>query len=210
MDLTDPDRIIALAYAGKRRENLRILFALDQALGSLVSTVREPVLGQLKLAWWRDSLSEGATNPVNREPLLAAVQQLGLARELVGLVNGWEASLGELPLSNDALEAFANGRGGSLFAAAMQLYGVIPDDRSAGAGRTWALADFAFRCSDRETSRRALMLGGDASEAKGLPRPLGILTVLAQSDIARGDAHRWPPGSPRRLLRAFLFGLFGR
>ena len=210
MDLTDPDRILAAAYAGKSRDDLRLLFAFDQALGRLVATAREPVLGQMKLAWWRESLSDEAANAASREPLITAVRQLGMANHLVAMVNGWEAVLGELPLEIEALEAFADGRGASLFAAAMQLYGSKPDDQSTRAGRAWALADFAFHCSDAETSRRALALAGRMIDTKGLPRPLGILAVLAHSDIARGQKRRWPPGSPKRMLRAFAFGVLGR
>ena len=210
MGLTDPDRILAVAYAGKRRDNLRLLLLFDQALGRLVATSREPVLGQMKLAWWRENLSDEAENAVSREPLITAVRQLGMANHLVAMVNGWEAVLGELPLNIEALEAFAEERGASLFAAAMQLYGLKPDDQSARAGRAWALADFAFHCSDAETSRRAVALAGTLIDAKGLPRPLGILTVLAQCDIARHETGRWRPGSPIRILRAFAFGVFGR
>ena len=203
MQISDPDRLLALAYAGKRREKLYVLFALDEHLGRLIATTREPVLAQMKLAWWRENLSAGDTVISKGEPLLASIHEQGLTAGLADLVNGWEAILGDLPLANQALDSFASGRGGSLFAAAMALYGQTPNAASLSAGRIWALTDFAFRCSDRETRDRALAMAAAPTDPARLPRPLGILRGLAKSDVARGPLHRWQPGSPMRMFRAF-------
>ncbi|MBU1756741.1 MAG: hypothetical protein KJ703_07135, partial [Alphaproteobacteria bacterium] len=34
------------------------LFTLDERLARIVATVREPLLAQMRLAWWRDRLGE--------------------------------------------------------------------------------------------------------------------------------------------------------
>lgn len=210
MEINDPDWLLALAYAGRNAAKLRVLLAFDKALGRLVATTREPVIAQMKLAWWRENLMTDAASVQKGEPVLQAVHQLGLAACAVEMVNGWEAVLGELPLDSAALEGFASGRGGGLFGAAMRVYGLTPTPQSLYAGRSWALADFAFHCSDAETSARALTMTAAPVETKDLPRPLAILAVLAQSDIARGPQRRWRPGSPIRILRAFACALTGR
>jgi phytoene synthase len=51
------ERRLALAYApGRARAATLGLFALDAALGNLVRAAREPLLGQMRLAWWREEL----------------------------------------------------------------------------------------------------------------------------------------------------------
>ncbi|MEY2927263.1 MAG: hypothetical protein RL367_1740 [Pseudomonadota bacterium] len=210
MDVDDPDRQIALAYAGHNREKLRFLFMLDETLGRIVATVREPMIAQMKLAWWRESLELALTNVKKGEPLLEMAHSLKMGPELVAMVNGWEAALAELPLSDDVLLRFAQGRGATLFAAAIGFYGRESGLISDAAGRSWALVDFAFRCSDDQTRNRALALARNHDRPVGLPLPLGIMTALVQSDIRRGPERRWRPGSPMRMLRALGWFVFKR
>jgi phytoene synthase len=76
-----------------------------------VAGTREPVLAQLRLAWWRDRLAEPAENWPRGEPLLAALTcWQGRHGALAGLVDGWEALLGEAPLAAPALMQLVDGR----------------------------------------------------------------------------------------------------
>ncbi len=211
MEVTDPDRLIALAYAGRTLENLRFLFLLDEALGRVVTSVREPVIAQMKLAWWRENLGTDAENVKKGEPLLGWAQAIGLGAKLVPMVNGWEGILAELPLSDADLSSYADARGGTLFAVAAHLCGQGGQEQARQAGQNWALADFAFRCTDPLTRDRALALAAEGHERPmGLPVPLGILSALAQSDLKRGPKRRWRPGSPMRMLRALGYWVFRR
>ncbi len=55
----DPDRTLALSYVpAKARPALEALWRLDATLGAVLSTGREPLISQIKLAWWRDSLEK--------------------------------------------------------------------------------------------------------------------------------------------------------
>ena len=57
-DIADPERRLALAYAPRdRRGALAVLWALDERLGSIVAATREAMLGEIRLAWWRDALA---------------------------------------------------------------------------------------------------------------------------------------------------------
>ena len=48
---------LALAYIGPNlRDALRIFLELDGRLARIVSATTEPMLGQMRLAWWRDAL----------------------------------------------------------------------------------------------------------------------------------------------------------
>ena len=104
-----------------------------------------------------------------------------------------------LPLDDDQLARYAAFRGGQLFAlSARLLMGVCPES----SGAAWALADFGLRCSDPETSARALEMARvhlSAADLQKTPRPLRILVRLVRNDIVAG---RRTARTPWRLLRS--------
>lgn len=55
------------------RASLRTLFALDARLQAIMPSVREPMLGAIKLAWWREQLEALDTGATPAEPLLRGV-----------------------------------------------------------------------------------------------------------------------------------------
>lgn len=188
---------LALAYApAGAREHWLTLLALDARLEKIVRTAREPMLAQLKLAWWRDRLSADPAGWPKGEPLLARLAGWSDPVALVALVDGWEELLGEPPV--DAA-AFAAGRAAAATALARELgadgVGVEP------VARAWALAD--------------LVLAGEGIipevPPRGLPRAMRPLAVLAGVTLraarkGSGDA-LYTPGA---WLRAVRIGLFGR
>ena len=205
----DPERALALLYVPRpRRARIELLWRLDATLGRIVATAREPALGAIRLAWWRDALAALDHAPPPGEPLLRAIAgQLlpcGLAGQvLAGLEHGWSALLdGEI--DEAALDRHAVERGGRLFALAARLLGGDRAGLAARAGEGWALVDLARHLPDRDAAARALAAAsarfapGDARWPVAL-RPLGMLARLARRD-ARRPADRLPrQGSPRRL-----------
>ncbi len=74
---TPQDPRILLTIAAERREAVQILWALALRLTKLLDDVREPMIGQIKLAWWRDMMAMLGTQPEalpKGEPLLADFQ----------------------------------------------------------------------------------------------------------------------------------------
>jgi 15-cis-phytoene synthase len=208
----DPERALALAYApGEARPALSALWRLDEQLGSIVARTETPAVGQMRLTWWHDALSELRTSrPV--DPLLRDLAESRIdATALLPLIDGWETLLDPLPLSAEALERYATARGATLFAAAADLLGTGPAV-AVEAGRLWALVDLGFRVSDRPTAVRALDLARDCKAPRYWPRrlrPLGALAVLAKRDARRGlDASR-SQGSPARVARMAAHALTG-
>ena len=55
------------------RAAVRVVLALHDRLAQIITTSREPLLGQIKLAWWRDQLVALDSGAVPPEPLLRAV-----------------------------------------------------------------------------------------------------------------------------------------
>lgn len=217
--LTDPERELALSYAPSvNRPVLRLLWLLDERFGAIVGGTGEPAIGEMRLLWWRESLEKlDAQRPA--EPLLAAIGEAlagrpGTADEWGAMAEGWHALLQD-PLDRGDLDRFARERGERLFRLSARLL-----ERDAGAaveaaGRGWALADLACRCSDEPLAEAARELARDALAEAGPDRwprplrPLGALAVLARRDAAAGASPR-RQGAPGRVARMAWHRLTGR
>lgn len=213
----DPERDLVLTYAPvARRAGLLALLALDDALARLLRTTREPALGQMRLAWWREALEKLDHAPAPAEPVLKALQAEVLRHgipgaSLVPIVHGWEVLIEEETLDADAMRRFGEGRG-QLFVAAGMVLG-SKGDPLAAAGQGWALADLARnlqageeRATARDLARPLLDAAGRAHWSRPA-RALGALAHRARLDLA--DAPK-PAGAPARVGRLLWHRLTGR
>ena len=204
---------LATTYAPARaRPAMLAMLALDARLAGLIRNSREPMLAQLRLAWWRETLGQNPDNWPDGEPLLSALRSWhGAHHGLVSLVEGWEALTMPPPLSAQAVEAYGAGRG----RAAEGLASVVgaPQDALAAyrLGRIWAVEDLAMRLT-RPEERAAVMEVIDR-EPSELPkigralRPIRVLAALARRRRLKGDAD--PALSPGAMLHAMRVGLLG-
>jgi 15-cis-phytoene synthase len=182
---------LALAYAPARtREGLRVLFALDAQMAETAMALREPVFGQLRLAWWRDEIGRLAENSAApHDPLLVDLaQHPNLHATALSIVNGWEAWL----VTPDDHHAFARQRGGALFGA----FGGAEWEE---VGTGWSLAEV--------DPAQALSLLAGLKALRPMPeqRPLAILAYLTWRDLKRERE-----GGPlRQIARALRYAMFG-
>ena len=187
MELSPPYRL-ALAYAPRRaRPATLALLTLDHRLGEIVRATREPMLAQLKLAWWRDRLAEPPSAWPQGEPLLKLLA--GWAAEagaLGGLVDGWEALL----LEGDPA-TLIEGRALAGAALARVLNQPTAAYAASMAARHWSINEFGVALADTQ-------------EPPILPRDLRGLAVLVKLAGKSGQS-RWT-----QFLAAIRTGLFGR
>lgn len=214
----DHDRNLALAYVpAARRPAVEALWRLDVALANVLATGREPMIGRIRLAWWRESLEKLDRAPPPAEPVLEAaarhVLPAGVAgAELAEMEQGWARVLPSEPLSRDGLAAYASDRGGRLFRYSARLLGGS-EDCAAGGGEAWALVDLARHSASPEDREAALAAAARVEMAATWPRPLrplGMLAMLARRDMERAQAAWEPHGSPGRMLRMLRHRLGGR
>jgi phytoene synthase len=215
----DRDRFLALSYVpAKLRPAVEALWCLDAALGAVLTSGREPLISQIKLAWWRDSLEALDTRPAPAEPALQAaaahVLPLGVSgARLSAMPEGWTLLLTPDPLSRDELAAYAGRRGGTLFAATADLLGGGGGEHIEAAGEAWALIDLARHSGSEADAEAALIAARGRPSPPRWParlRPLGMLAVLAQRD-AEPARTRWEEqGAPGRMLRMLAHRITGR
>lgn len=205
------ERRLALAYSPARaRADTAALFLLDARLAAILRQTREPMLGQMRLAWWRDRLGDAALPPGLGDPLLEQLNRWPQRQGLVALVDGWEALLAEPPLPDGAIDAFVRGRADACRDLAVQLgaQAAAPHATSAGAG--WALAELAGKLSDPHEAGRVAELARDREwRVIELPRELRAIAVLHGLARSKKGAGELISG-PRDMLRAARLGLFGR
>ncbi|MEN2786578.1 squalene/phytoene synthase family protein [Sphingomonas qilianensis] len=218
--MNDPERLLALSYAAvAARPAVAALFALDDTLGRILRTTREPVVGQMRLTWWFEALERLDGGAAPAEPVLQALAAEALPRgvsgaRLAGMIDAWEALLdGDRP-DDSVMTTYAQ-RGVILFGAAGTVLGAAPGDPVAPAGRGWALADLARHASDATVATRARGLAaGPLAAATGArwsrpARTLGALAHLARMDLAVPLGAPIRPASPARVWRLLRHRLTG-
>jgi len=201
---------LALAYApGRARADWLTLLAFDARLAGVVRQAREPMLAQLRLAWWRDRLGSDPGGWPAGDPLLGRLANWPDPAALVALVDGWEALLGEAPLDRAALSQFADGRAVALAALAQRLHS--PPGAAAALARRWACADLALHVghpAERAAAAQLLEQAPPAARSARVLRPLALLAGLAERAVRRGEAEAL--SGPGALLAALRLGITGR
>jgi phytoene synthase len=151
----DPDRWLASRFIADpgRRADVIALYAFDHVLARVPHQVSEPLMGEIRLTWWREALDEiYGSGPVRAHPaalaLADAVRHRGLARgPLEALI---EARFGDLqpePFANaEGALIYADQTSGALAQAAAQALGAPANFHAAKlAGRAYGLAVMAHR-----------------------------------------------------------------
>jgi phytoene synthase len=70
----DPDRFFASLYApADKRSHLFALYAFSLEMARVREAVSEPMLGDIRLQWWRDTLQGEARGDVRANPVAAAL-----------------------------------------------------------------------------------------------------------------------------------------
>lgn len=207
--LLPTEQRLALAYAPARsRPVVTGVLALDARLAEVVRGVREPMLAQLRLAWWRERLAPGQGDPDSGEPVLALLAPvLDAGQSLSPLVDGWEALLSAEQVDARIGEQFAAGRAAAWAAVGESLGG--GGGQASSAAHNWALADLASRVQAPEARAElvALAAAQDWSHP-ALPRALRPLAVL--HGLARRSRGARPMlDGPGALLAGARLGMFG-
>lgn len=232
----DPDRWLAARFAGPRRRSLSALYALNYELSRVAEQVTTPLVGDIRLAWWREGLEAlGHDGPQRAHPVLEALR-LDAGRLDAGLLETMVEARGldlepEPFADEEALTAYIDGTAGNLMAAAARLLDPAADRGMVqGAARAWGWAGLwragpAWKARGRRWTplswedadaaeiaahvahRVDAALEGARTELKALP--VAAFPAVAYATLARGYAHGAASGDLEkraRLLAAVIRG----
>lgn len=194
--LYDHDRFMTAIFAPAAvREHLFALYAFNIELAKVREIVSEPLIGQMRLQWWRDTLDKiYAGETIKHEvarPLGAAITACGISRAAFDpLIDAREFDLdGVPPAGLEAMLTYAEGTGAPLLAIALQITGglspVVPEiARLAGMG--WALTGL-LRAVPFHARQHRLYLPADMLESAGVrvSRLFDLKPELALYDVVR-------------------------
>jgi len=144
----DPDRWLSSRFISDTaaRRDVLAIYAFDHELARAPTVASNPLLGEIRLTWWREVLDEiFGSRVVRRHPaaqaLSAAVQRRGLPRDLLEtMIDARYRELDPAPMSEADLLDWARDTGGlSAQLAAQTLDPATEAKMALAGGSAWAL-----------------------------------------------------------------------
>lgn len=145
----DPDRWLSSRFIGdaQARADVIALYAYDHELARAPKVASNPLLGEIRLTWWREALDEiYEGRPVRRHPtaqaLAVAVTRRGLLRApLEAMIDARYRELDPVPMGDTESLKWARDTGGAAAELAAMILDPHADPRPArAAGVLWALS----------------------------------------------------------------------
>lgn len=135
----DRDRFLTTLFAPAQvREDLLALYAFNYELAKIRETVHEPMMGRIRLQWWRDAVAEIAAGQAPRqhevaEPLARTIRAHRLSQAVLGrMIDAREQDLlSDPPATMAELEDYADATGGGLNLLALEILSVADPNGSA-------------------------------------------------------------------------------
>ncbi len=178
----------ALTSAWKGREFYESAFQLDAVLGRVVLSSSEPLLAQVRIAWWRDQFRDPEVGRQAKDPLVQSIMNSwgDNAGYLLPLIDGWESLLSD----DEKRSHFVEGKSQLAGAIARILDCKSQISTASAFGGLWAFSDLAYYSPDPKTRNWALTNWevpprNDARRAIAL-RPLVVLGGLAKRALEKG------------------------
>lgn len=221
----DHDRFLCTLFAAPaEREALSALYAFNVEIARVRETVREPMLGRIRLQWWRDAIAGIFAGSPQREPVAVAlaetVARFGLTREHFDrLIDAREFDLEDRPPATlDDLAGYAEATGAPLVTLSAEVLGARDGTVAVAAqqlGIAWALTGLARAVPFHARARRIYLPAAISRKAgldvlamfergsvAGVAEVVGAVAERAREHLGKARALR--ASVPRLALPAFL------
>ncbi len=227
----DRDRFLtALFCPADRRADVLALYAFNLEIAGVRETVSEPLLGHIRVQWWRDALDGvyGGDPPAHHvaQPLSRAVRRHRLDRRIIETMLAARAADldGVQPPTAAALERFADDTSATVTRLAVKILGVdggAADEVARHVGVAWALTGLLRAVPIHAAERRVYLPASSCAAAgvavdglfagtpgAGLQRVVAEVATTARVrlHLARALAGKCPRGAVPALLTAVLAG----
>jgi phytoene synthase len=170
----DPDRYLSALFApADRRPLLMALYAFNVEVARVADTVREPMMGEIRIEWWRETLA-GARQGMARNhdvarALADLVAQVDLPQdrfEAMLTARAFDSTAEAFP-GRAALEAYCDATSGNLMRLAIRVLGGEAESAARSAGIAYAIAGI-LRSLPHAAARHKLFLPLDLVAALDL------------------------------------------
>ena len=222
----DPDRWLTTLFAPEAvRSALLALYAFNVEVARTAEQVREPLLGRIRLQWWRETIDAAYRGAARQDPIArslgAVIESAKLERRYFDcLIDARETDLDTGAISTlDDLLAYAEAASSTLVRLALQVLGQ-PDQVARSAGLAVALAGL-MRSVDFHAAQGRVFLPRKMLDAQGLVaadlrspkgglpvrKVIGEVCKIAESHVDACNSferHAWPALAPARLARNAL------
>ena len=221
----DRERFVTTLFApAGRREALWALYAFNLEVASVRERVREPMLGQIRLQWWRDSLDAlylgGRRHHEVADALAEAVQAHDLTRSHFNrLLEARERDLTDQPPETLAeLEGYADDTAATISALALEVLAARGEGAQAAGqhvGIAWSLVGILRAIPFHAGGGRLMLPTGPLAErgvhtgevlaGKSSPGLAAVVEeIAAKADEHLVKARRLRPEVPPGALAALL------
>ena len=218
----DYDRYLAALFApAAARPHLVALYAFNYEIARTAESVSQPVMGQIRLQWWREAIEELYAGRTRAHEVVTALGEAvrvhALPRALFdAVIDAREADLDEAPFADLAsMQTYAEATSGHVMQLAARILGAdgTMDAAAREAGIAYALTGL-LRALPFSAARRHLVLPTGMLRAKGLssddifageasPGLTAVIAAIAGAARAHLAAARALP-APRKFLPALL------
>jgi len=215
----DRDRYLCALFApANRRAAVIALYAFNYEIAKTREVVSEPLLGRIRLQWWREALDEAYGGALVREhevmtPLGAAIRRHRLSREhFDAMVDARELDLEDAPpASLAALEDYCAATSGRLQRLVLEVLDAGGEDAAEAArevGIAYALAGLVRAIPFHARARRSYIPAEIATEVGLDPaallelKPSPALAAAVARLIERARRHLASARSRRPLVQA--------
>ncbi len=199
----DYDRYFATLFCpADRRAALLSLYAFNLEIATIAESTREPLIGAMRLQWWRDAMPAILEGRPPGHPVAVALAQAVAGHDPMRtpfdhMIDGREIDLdGEAPADLAALESYAEATSSNLVRLALAMLGAsdaAAETIAHHAGLAWGLTGLLRATPFHAAQGRSHLLAGI------LAKPV--------ADAARGHLEAVRPllpALPRRALGAIL------
>jgi phytoene synthase len=162
----DPDRYFSAPFAPEeKRRHLFALYALNHELAHVAEAVREPMIGEIRLQWWREGLEGARKGDPRPHDVLRAVAETFRAVELPQrlfdeMFDARAADFAPGPFANDReRDGYLDATSGNLIRLAVRILGEgdALDGLAGDAGIAYGLAGL-LRSQEHHAARGKLFL----------------------------------------------------
>jgi phytoene synthase len=223
----DPDRWLASRFIANAaaRADVLVLYAFNQELARIPFAVSDPLMGEIRLTWWREAMDEIALGrPPRRHPVVLAIAASSLSPQaLADLTEGRYADLETEPFADRAaVLAYLDATVGAVTALAARRLdpaaepaSVLSAARAYGLAGLWRLKQTAHRnrlppAWTADDMRREIDLALIAARRELSALPVAAFPAVAPAVLARAYARDRTPGELARRLRLTLAVATGR